>query len=167
MASGPSDSWKPKFQDSGLEGLADMFRSEPEDPTPGAAFLDSNRLDFSVASLAVVDDHLEKMRGEELRGKARIKYVLRCGAYVGEVIRQKSPSPQEWHWLNYDDAVQIDSKLARQGKVLETIVALWDGNKGLCFPLAKVVKFLENGREDSVKFFAEVLIGSALFRKPE
>jgi|ERR1700733_1840393 hypothetical protein len=158
----PTDSPEPKLQDQAFEDLAEMFRWDLEDPTPGAAFLDSARLDFSVASLAVVDDHLEKMRLTDLRGKDRIKYVLRCGAYVGEVIRRHSSAPSALHWLNYDDAAAINPQLTRFGKVLSTIAVLWDGNKGLWLPLGKVVKYLENGREDSVKFFAEVLISGAL-----
>jgi hypothetical protein len=38
---------------------------------------------------------------------------------------------------------------------------LWDSGTGLTFPLAKVQKFLDNGREDSVQFFAKVVIEKA------
>jgi hypothetical protein len=31
-------------------------------------------------------------------------------------------------------------------------------NNGLTFPLGKVQKFLDNGREDSVQFFAKVML---------
>ena len=47
-------------------------------------------------------------------------------------------------------------------RILERIWAAaafpWDSDSGLWFPLAKVQKFLDNGREDSVQFFAEVVM---------
>ena len=41
---------------------------------------------------------------------------------------------------------------------LGSAAVLWDSATGLTFPLGKVQKFLDNGREDSVQFFAKVMI---------
>jgi len=44
------------------------------------------------------------------------------------------------------------------GESLGGAAVLWDSASGLTFPLAKVQKFLDNGREDSVQFFAKVMM---------
>lgn len=85
------------------------------------------------------------------------KLVMRCGAYVGEVIRRNTPKAA-FHWLDYKGAVTIDKSIADYGESLGGAAVLWDSNSGLWFPLAKVQKFLDNGRGDSVQFFAVVVI---------
>jgi hypothetical protein len=147
----------PEVKDQALLELAEIFRSDETDPTPGSELLEPSQLDFTVASLGVVDDHLDAMRNRQLKGKTRIVFVLRCGAYVGEVIRRHAPGAKEWHWLDYDTAAKMDRRVAALGKTLETYAVLWDGAGTFYFPLGKVVKYLQNGREDSVKFFAEVV----------
>ena len=79
----PFGSKQPKVQDEALADLAQMFLSNPEDPTPGSESLDAARCDCSLESLRVVDAHLEAVRAGRLGGPAMMKLVLRCGAYVG------------------------------------------------------------------------------------
>jgi hypothetical protein len=148
----------PKLQDDALNGLAHMFVSCPDDPVPGANKLNASKLDFTIASLAHVDDYLEAMRSRKLSERDNMVLVLRCGAYVGEVIRQNS-SERHFHWLDYDEAVRVDGQIATMGgKSLGAMAILWSGEQRFTFPLAKVMKFLENGREDSVQFFAQVMV---------
>ena len=141
-----------------MADLAHMFVSYPLDPMPHKDRLNAAQVDFSLASLGMVDQHLEAVRSERLEGELLVKFVLRCGAYVGEVIRAHSRRSRPWHWLDYDTGIGIDSRLASFGKSLGTAAVLWDGEDGFCFPLAKVGKYLQNGSEDSVKFFAQVVL---------
>jgi hypothetical protein len=148
----------PRLKDDALNGLAGMFVSCPTDPTPGADKLHASKLDFSVASLAFVDDYLEAMRSRKLGQQDGAVVVLRCGAYVGEVIRHNS-SERVFHWLDYDEAVRVDSRIAAMGgRSLGLSAVLWSGEQRFSFPLAKVMKFLQNGREDSTQFFAQVMV---------
>ena len=153
---------KPVLQDEALSELGQMFASPDlvaDDPTPGSELLDSTRLDFSLESLAFVDDYLDEMRRRKLdeEGEDYSKLVLRCGAYVGEVVRRCAPETT-FHWLDYKGAVKISKTVADFGECLGSAAALWDSEEGLWFPLSKVQKFLDNGREDSVQFFAEVVM---------
>jgi len=157
----PFRSRQPKVQDEALADLAEMFLLNPDDPTPGSESLNVTPCDFTVESLRAVDDHLEVMRRRSLEGEALMKFVLRCGAYVGEVIRRHSPTGKPWHWVTYDDAVRLDQRLVSIGKGLGTAAVLWDGREGFCFPLAKVGKYLENGAEDGVSVFAQVIMARA------
>ena len=140
----PFRSKQPKLHDRAFADLAQMFLSNPEDPTPGGDRLDATRLDFTVDSLAVVDPHPKTMRNQGLEGQALMKFVRRAGAYVGEVVRRRR-----------------DPRLSSVGKGLGTIAVLWDGKDGFCFPLGEVGKYLENGAEDSVKLFAHMMIAGA------
>lgn len=157
----PFGAKKPKLQDEAFVDLAEMFLSDPEDPTPGSESLDRMRFDFTVESLGAMDEHLELMRLRGLEGQALMKFVLRGGAYVGEVIRRQTPASRPWHWLDYDEALRLEPSLSAFGKNLGSIALLWDGKTGFCSPLAKVGKYLENGSEDSVKFFAQVILAKA------
>lgn len=157
----PFRSKQPKVQDEALADLAGMFLSNPDDPTPGSETLDPAPCDYAVESLRAVDDQLEVMRGRGLEGEALMKFVLRCGAYVGEVIRRHSGTGTPWHWLTYDDAVRLDARLGSIGQSLGTAAVLWDGREGFCFPLARVGRYLENGAEESVSVFAQAIIARA------
>ena len=151
---------KPELQDQALSELAQMFASPElvsDDPTPGAELLDASRLDFTVESLAFVDDYLDQMRQRQLEDEAYGKLVLRCGAYVGEVVLRNTKG-KTYHWLDYKGALKINKSIAAFGESLGGAAVLWDSATGLTFPLAKVQKFLDNGREDSVQFFAKVMI---------
>jgi hypothetical protein len=153
---------KPELQDQALSELGQMFASPEliaDDPTPGSELLDPARLDFSLESLAFVDDYLEQMRNRKVdeEGDDYAKLVLRCGAYVGEVILRNAQGTT-FHWLDYKGAVKVNKSIADFGESLGSAAALWDSEEGLWFPLSKVQKFLDNGREDSVQFFAEVVM---------
>ena len=150
----PFGAKQPKIQDEALADLAQMFLSNPEDPTPGSESLAGDQCNFSVESLRVVDAHLESLRGRRLEGPALMKLMLRCGAYVGEVVRRHAATGKPWHWITYDEAVRLDSRLAPLGQGLGTAAVLWDGQSGFFFPLARVGKYLENGAGDSVRVFA-------------
>jgi hypothetical protein len=147
----------PKLQNEALQDCANMFLANPPDPTPGSELLDSSRLDFTVNSLALLDQHLEAMRSRNLQDKPLITFVLRSGAYVGEVIRRHAKG-RAWHWLDYDEAAKLNKQIAGFQKSLSNVAVLWDSKEEFCFPLSKVLKYLANGSGDSVKFFAEVII---------
>ena len=156
---------KPELQDQALSELGQMFASPElvaDDPTPGSELLDASRLDFTVESLGFVDDYLDQMRQRQLveGGEDYCKLVLRCGAYVGEVILRNAQG-KTYHWLDYKGALKINKNIADFGESLGSAAILWDNATGLTFPLAKVQKFLDNGREDSVQFFAEVVIAKS------
>ena len=55
--------------------------------------------------------------------------------------------------------MKLDARLASLGQGLGTAAVLWDGERGFCFPLARVGKYLENGAGDSVHVFALGILG--------
>jgi hypothetical protein len=145
---------KPKFQDEGLLELAVWFMAWSQDPTPGCETLDALRLDFTVESLAAVDSYLETMRERQLKGEALGKVILRCGAYVGEVIRRNARR-KAYHWLDKEEALRLDSTIADFGHTPATAFVLWDGATRFIFPLGEVMKVLESGQGKGVRSFAQ------------
>jgi len=148
----------PDLQDEALADLSRMFLNCPSDPTPGGDILQSSQFDFTVESLAAMDRHLEQMQTKKLSERDRFVFILRSGAYVGEIIRRFTLPPKEWHWLAYKQAASLIPYVASLGMSAETSAVLWDGKDGVIFPLAKVSKYLHNGAEDSVLFYVKVLI---------
>lgn len=149
-----------KVRDKAMEDLAVMFYDSPHDPTPNAHVLVKEKLDFSIESLAHVEDYLDFVRGQRHIGKPLHTLVLRTGGYVGEVIRRNAKH-RRWHWLDFREASSLSAEIVSFGYTIHTASILWDAKKGsgrFVFPLAKVMKYLENGKEDSVKFFAQVVI---------
>jgi hypothetical protein len=146
-----------KNQDQALSELSQLFYNYPGNPTFGHEFLDPKKLDFSVESLRHVDDYLEAIRSAKGIDSNLNVVVLRAGAYVGEVIRRNSLK-KKWTWLDFETAESVNPKIFHQlGKSVNTAAVLYDGSEFL-FPLGKVGKRIANGSEDSVFFYAKVVL---------
>ena len=146
----------PVFHDQAFEELAEMLWLDEEQPTHKRELLDPSVLDFSLHSLAHVDDYLDAVRSDAIEGEVMMRVVLRAGAYVGEVVRRHSKT--EYHWVDYAQAARESRMVKDVGMYLGTMGVLRASADTMCFPLGKVCKFLEAGREDSVHFFAQAII---------
>lgn len=141
-----------------LQDLSYMLFDFPEDPTYGVENLDSSKLDFSIESLVYINEYLDTVRDMELSDQDYFIVCLRAGAYVGEVIR-KNDTKQTWQWLSYDQALEVDQEFIEQlGESIGTIAVIYSSEGTLAFPLAKIQKYLENGSEDDVQFFAQAMM---------
>lgn len=155
----------PKFQDQALRELSEMFLFDRARPTPGLELLDAGAFDYSVESLRALDDYLERMRKRALSDDEMSVLVLRAGAYLGEVIRRASVG-REYHWIDHEQAVRHSKLVAGLGeKDLGIVAMLWADESSITFPLGKVGKFLQNGREDSTYFYASFFAGA--FKPPD
>jgi hypothetical protein len=143
-----------------LRDLSEMFYDHPDDPTPGSDLLARSKLDFTFESLKHVDDYLDAIRGRNLDEREYLLIALRAGAYVGEVIRRNSTS-RSFHWVDYDTAVRHSDFAKSLGGPSPALAAiLWEDPQSMSFPMGKVVKFLDNGPEDSTYLFASVVAGA-------
>ena len=116
-----------------------------------------SELDYSVESLSAIDSYLHAVHEMPGTEEDHFRTVLRCGAYVGEVLRRNAPI--EANWLQYDNAAQmIDSATNGVGKQLPTLGVLVRADGGITFPIAKPWKYLANGSEDSTLFFANAML---------
>jgi len=142
-----------------------LLITEENPEMPFYNFIDFKKLDFSVESLNHLDNYLDKIRKNKknLSNEKLMKVIIRCGTYLGEVIRKTNP--KKFKWIKYDEAYKIANKDGKKfldylGKDLTNSFILYD-SKNFNFPLAKPLKFIENGREDSLIGFAMLCLGKA------
>ena len=152
---------KPKFNNEAGEDLALMLTNYPEDPLRNADFFSNFDMDFSIDSLIHVDSYLESLRDDLPENEELVKITMRCGSYVGEVIRRSSSEP--YNWLEHNQAEKINKQFKNWGFGLATASVLWIEPDKFIFPFAKVLKRLENGSEDSVHFFAQVASSGEMY----
>ena len=83
--------------------------------------------------------------------------VLWCGAYVGEVIRHAREG--EFRWIDYNDYIKDHPDLTSliPQRTVATCGLLLNSRGGMSMPLNKVARFIEDGPENSVQFFADVI----------
>lgn len=146
-------------QNLALSELAEMFYDDQDEPIYQQDFLQATQLDFSLRSLKHVDDYLHIVRPDfaNLDQAQQFGVVLRAGVYVGEVIRRNDQKTQ-WYWVDYDTAVALNPELfANFPRSIELAAVLTDGNL-FTFPLNKIMKYMQNGAEDSVAFYAEATV---------
>lgn len=139
--------------------LASLLTLDGESGTFRRDLLAAQALDFSVDSLGHIDTYLEALHETQPQGGDLACVVLRTGAYVGEVIRRAIPDA--YHWVTHDEAARHSDFITELEKGLGTVGVLWGANGSILFPLAKVGKFLQNGNEESVYFYARVLLAES------
>lgn len=147
---------KPRFSDIAFQELALMLTQDTDRPVPRRELLRPESMDFSMASLKHLDAYLEVVRHDRLTQENLTILVLRSGAYAGEVIRRHCRRVR-YHWLDYQQAEKRSALVRDRGMCLPLVAVLWASNDDMCFPLAKVCKFLENGEQDSLYGLASVI----------
>ena len=140
--------------------FASKFVGAEQEPTgdlQSPELLDRSKLDYSLASLQVVDAYLVKLheRRDTIGGAALSKTVIWGGAYVGEVIRRKAEV--RFSWVDYDTYVAQYPDVVQYVGPREppTYAFLCKPNGAMNLPLSKVLKCIINGIEDSVHFHAQ------------
>jgi len=118
-----------------------LLLTQKDNETPFSNFLKCDKLNFSVESLNYVDDYLDMVRKnkKKLNNDQLMKVIIRCGTYLGEVIRKANP--KKFKWVTYEQAYKISKKEGKEfldylGRDLTTSFIIYD-SKNLTFPLAK------------------------------
>jgi hypothetical protein len=125
--------------------------------------LNREALDLSLESLRHVDawlSYLHQHRRTLIDTDWHIT-VLYGGAYVGEVIRQETDN--FFRWMDYDDYVPAHPELRQliPERTLTTCAFLVDEQGAISLPLNKIARYIQEGEENSVYFFAECDIAKA------
>ena len=113
-------------------------------------------LDLSLASLKHVDEYLTYLhrRKDKLDPDEWNSTVLYGGAYVGEVIRYETDN--HYRWINYYDYMPQHPDLQALIPERSTLTCAFivDDNNKMSMPLNKIARFIDEGEENSVHFFA-------------
>ena len=118
--------------------------------------LDRSALDLSHESLKAVDRYLLHLHEnkETLDGTEWSSTVLYGGAYVGEVIRNATDN--RYDWIDYDDYMpdHPDLQPLIPERTASTCAFIVAKNGKMSMPLNKIARFIDEGEEHSVHFFA-------------
>ena len=144
-----------------MVSLAELL-TDTYDPLLRAEVLDEQRLDFSVESLNHINQYLDVVHNypATLSDEPYFKIVLRTGAYLGETLRRNAP-PGDYRWLSYEQAASDSPTIRSMGENIGTLAVLQTRSGGFVFPLAKVAKYIENGEEENLYFYARFLLHQA------
>jgi len=117
-------------------------------------------LDYSTASLKEIDAYLEFLFNK--KGFSDREYsntVLWCGAYVGEVIRRNAK--RKYVWMDYDDYMKKTSNPKLRNIIplgFTTRAFLVTGKDTMTMPVNKIARFLDEGPENNIYFYASAEI---------
>jgi len=152
---GPNDYWGKLERPT----ITELMRSKAETVVRDARDKYSLELDYSEQSLTVVEEILEKLfqesnlvqksQGQEEYQRVVWELAKNYGGYVGEVIRRNLGGV--WRMEEVGGGIDI---------ILDV-----SGNK--TYPVAKTLKRLTNGHEDSVAFFYQTIKELVLAPKEE
>ena len=128
------------------------------------AALRRDALDLTLESLKHVDKYLTHVHRnrEQITAELWHSTVLYDGAYVGEVIRHETDG--FYRWIDYDDYIPLHPDL--QSLIPErdtaTCAFLVADNDCMSMPLNKIARYIDEGDEHSVHFFAHCDISQAI-----
>jgi hypothetical protein len=119
--------------------------------------LNRDNLDGSVQSLHEVDRYLAYLHENRnsIPGDEWPITVLRAGAYLGEVIRHAAPQG-EFRWVDYDEYIPAHPDLREiiPQRTVATCAFLVRSSGAMSMPVNKIARFIDEGPENSVHFFA-------------
>ena len=121
------------------------------------AVLNREKLDGTVESLHEVDrylNYLHENRNAIQDEEWRIT-LLRAGAYLGEVIRHTAPEG-EFKWVDYNEYMPSRADLQKiiPERTAATCAFLVRRSGAMSMPLNKIARFIDEGPENNVHFFA-------------
>lgn len=125
--------------------------------------LDNKKLDYSFESLKIIDSYLEYLHKikDKINNHEEMNTIVWGGCYIGEVI--KKHSEKKFRWQNYHSYVANNPKLK---EIISygpgSIVLLVDDRGAMTMPLNKVGRFLHEGPENNIHFYAS---GELKYRK--
>lgn len=118
--------------------------------------------DFTPDSLKFADKHLEFVRNQILSGKVGSKadvvaLILNAGCYLAVTMRKTDPKIEILLYPQLLCAAENDDGLADiMTKSLPFLLTCFRRESEFCFPVNKVIKFIENGPEDSLHSFHNI-----------
>ncbi|QGQ99182.1 hypothetical protein EHS13_32055 [Paenibacillus psychroresistens] len=138
--------------DDEVHEISILLYLDPQDPN--AQKFKPEQFDYSIESLKYIEKYLLKSRKENWFNETYNRIVLRCGSYLGEVV--KKHSKREYHWFDYKTAMIFEPSIGNYENSIGIHFVLSDQDRTV-FPLTKIEKFIKNNKENSLRSFAQVL----------
>lgn len=129
-----------------LKGIAKLMYKDVSNDPWDQENLTKRNLDFTIESIRYIDIYTKRLMTSEV-GRTLLNdhfdlFVLRLGAYIGEVI--KSNINQDFNWYEFDSVYHYSSKLDGVQKSIKEEAALYSKKRDIVIlPLSVVAQFLE------------------------
>ncbi len=145
-----------KNSDAALQELSKMLWADTDNPTFEEEFLEKYDLNYTIDSSQVVMDFIDHIKSISDHEDHLDRIFLRTGAYIGEII--KHASNKSFHWYDTKAAQTLNPKIKAYGDSLGVAAVLYDEETHeMIFPIAKVMKYYEEGSEQNLKFYIQAL----------
>ena len=149
-----------KLRKDDLKGIAKLMYQDVSDDSWDQVNLTKRNLDFTIESVRYIDMYTKRLMnmemGTELLNKHFDNFVVRIGAYIGEVI--KNNIKQDFYWYEFDSVYNYSSKLDGVYNNIETQSVLYSRKRDIVIlPLFVVSQFLKEA--------PHILISSNLCRR--
>ena len=131
---------RPRYLDQEFSDLAEMLTIDTQRPTHKRELLNSAKLNYSVDSLSHLDEFLVTVQRDKLTDEQKAVVVLRCGAYLREIVCRHSKP--EFHWLGFSEVAKLSTQVGGLGMSLGTSGVLYRQPDEFAFPLGRWASFL-------------------------
>ncbi|WP_458352258.1 hypothetical protein [Peribacillus frigoritolerans] len=137
---------KTKLIKNDLKGIAKLMYQDVSEDTWDQENLTKRNLDFTIESIRYIDAYTKRLSTTQM-GRKLLKnhfenFVIRIGAYIGEVI--KTNINQDYKWYEYDSVYHFSSALDEVNRGIKTETVLYSKKKDrVIIPLTMVAQYLE------------------------
>ena len=138
---------KNKLVKDDLRGIAALMYEDVSSNPWDQENLTKRKLDFTVESVRTVDLYSQRLMttedGLKLMNQYFDNFVVRIGAYLGEVVRS-SIYDNDFQWYEFNSVNSYSSKLNENDRRPETDTVLYSKKRDIVlFPIADAELFLE------------------------
>lgn len=153
---------KPKLVRDHLKGMAKLMYQDVSEDAWDQENLTKRNLDFTIESMRFIDVYAKKLMeteiGKELLHKHFGNFVVRIGAYIGEVIRNEVE--QDFHWYELDSVYQYSPSLKQLSRQQASYSLLYSKKRDTAiFPLDEAEHFLKgNSVYPNLLSYAETMV---------
>lgn len=152
--------YKTKLIRDDLKGTAKFMYLDVSEDSWDQENLTKRNLDFTIESVRYIDEYIYRLlnteHGSELLNKHFDSFMVRIGAYIGEVI--KNNIKQDFHWYESGSVRNYSSSLDRIYNTCQTV--LYSKKRDIVIlPLDVVLQFLKgNSPHTSLLSYVEETI---------
>lgn len=129
-----------------FKGMAKLMYQDVSDDVWDKENLTKRNLDFTIESIRYIDLYVNRLRNTEmstaLLNEHFDNFVVRIGAYIGEVIKRNIK--QDFYWYQFDSVKNYSSKLDEVYNSIKPQSLLYSKKRDtVILPMFVVSKFLE------------------------
>jgi hypothetical protein len=145
-----------------LKGIAKLMYQDVSDDSWDKENLTKRNLDFTIESVRYIDMYTKRLMklesGAELLNKHFDNFVVRIGAYLGEVI--KINLKQDFYWYEFESVYNYSNKLDGVYSSIKSPSVLFSKKRDIVILPFNVVSEFLNGNSSYTNFltYAEEMI---------